>query len=223
MVGRSKSAVVTAALVVLAASPPAIAGSGNTLYLSQQGTSNTIQVDQSNASDSTVGGVAQPLPVSGDGLSPSSLTGSASQNGFNNNAEITMTGAGGTAGLSQDNSGRPGYGNAATLTLSAGALGLVGQLGDHNTAALTVSGANAFGGIVQDGSNNTGKLDVAGDGVTGKLIQVGSDNHAGFTFSGASGSQATYEVVGNSVTLTTPAAVTTIGNGASVTIVQSTP
>jgi hypothetical protein len=222
MAGHSKSVVVIGALVAFAASPPAIAGSGNTLYLSQQGTSNTIQVDQSNANDSTVGGVAQPLPVTGDDLTPSSLNGSASQNGFNNSAEITMTGAGGTAGLSQDNSAQPGYGNTATLALSAGALGLVGQLGDHNSAALTVSGVDAFGGIVQNGSNNTGKLDVRGDGVTGKLIQTGSDNHAGFAFSGSSGSQATYEVVGSGVTLTTPATVTTIGNGASVTIVQST-
>ncbi len=224
MTRRMNATVATVALAMLAAPAAAVAGSDNVLYLSQDGSSNTIHVDQSNASGSTVGGLTLPSDLSVGNLTPSNLDGTntpARQSGFNNSADVTIagSGSGGEAGLLQDNSSSPIHGNTATLALGTGAFGLVAQLGDRNNANLNVSGSNAFGGIVQNGSDNTAGLTVSDSGVTGKLVQNGDNNTAGLVVSGTPGTTVTYQVNGSNAYFATNAQVIT--NGATVLITQT--
>lgn len=191
----------------------ALAGDGNTISLLQvsNGTvGNTLYIDQSAATGSTVAG-------SRNGLQPATQIGSA------NTASVTVEGTGGTVALNQNNALLGlGLGNQAEGVIS-GLLGFgsIQQTGDGNVASLNVASPDALdpatGRIVQTGFLNTGTLTVNGSGAEGTLVQLGSRNSNALTVEGT-GTTASFTQVGNNAS--NPQGVTVVSNGGSVAITQ---
>jgi hypothetical protein len=172
--------------VLTLGSGAAQAGDGNTLYLVQESSpwstnGNTLQSDQSRATNSSIGWRLLP----------------ATQNGSGNDAEIALVGNGGQVGFWQDNRDRLsnplaynsasisltgdglvtlvqlGGGNVADLTLDNGGRGSITQSGLYNEAALVLHGG-ADGSITQLGDGNTTALDVTAVGSGGAhVLQTG--------------------------------------------------
>lgn len=185
------------------------AGDGNQIYILQQGPlgldgGNTLNVDQSAASGSTVAG----------DFDPAGRTTPALQSGIDNSGQIIISGEGGQVAFLQQ-----GISNTANVTLSS-ALGLafLQQDGIGNAATLNVDPLGVGGTIQQIGNRNLADLTV-GAGAQGSLIQKGDNNQFGFTVSGA-GASASYTAIGNNMA---PAGTgpMVISNGASVTITQT--
>lgn len=202
-----------AAAIFVATSSVGFAGDGNTISLLQvsNGTvGNTLYIDQSAASGSTVAG-------SRNGLLPATQIGSA------NSATVTVEGTGGSVSLNQNNAlAGLGIGNQADGVIS-GVLGFgsIQQLGDGNVASLEVTSPDALdpatGQIIQTGFLNEGQLTVNGSGAEGTLRQIGSRNTNALTVEGT-GTTASFTQVGNNNT--NPQGVTVISNGGSVAITQ---
>lgn len=187
----------------------AFAGDGNQIYILQQSPlglygGNTLNVDQSGATDSTVAGDF------GAGASAAP----AMQDGIGNSGQIDISGAGGQVAFLQS-----GIGNDASVSLSS-ALGMayLQQDGNANTASLTVDPLGLSGAIMQIGNSNKAALSV-GAGAKGTLVQKGDNNQFGFSVSGA-GTTASYTAIGNNLTPAGTGPVV-ISNGGSVTITQT--
>lgn len=195
------------------------AGDGNTINLLQISTGsvgNSLFIDQSDASNSSVSGDL-------NGLLP------ASQIGSGNTAAFEITGNGGSLALNQNNAlSGLGLGNNAEGLISGLGFGSVQQLGTVNTARLDVlapeNSRPARGTIVQTGSLNDASLNVAGNGASGTLLQFGSNNVNTLTVEGT-GTTVTFTQIGNgnsnaTIPGTTPEGITVLSNGGSVAITQ---
>ena len=188
----------------------AVAGSNNDAFIRQVSPSgsalgNTLSIDQSAATDSTVRGIGTELT----GKLPFYLLGAltandplvAQQRGESNSAELTLAGSGGELQLYQSvgagASWMP-YGaiadNKAVLAAASGALGGVLQIGSGNLATLKL-GDNATGLVSQFGSKLTSDLDV-GAGGHGTVVQVGSNSTTG-TVTVAPGTTLIYTQIGS--------------------------
>ncbi|WP_319531714.1 hypothetical protein [uncultured Cohaesibacter sp.] len=211
------------------------AGDRNILILEQKGSENTISVDQSNAFDSQVGGVAL---VPGDLLSETEFNilkfneqpNAAADNpilqlGENNIADITIEGVGGAVFLQQGTDSGD-VNNNATINLNGigDSLAAILQAGSDNQAALTVFGNSTEGRILQLGDGNTAGLQVGADGLPANggratLTQEGSNNNTSVQVIGLTDGEYSYTVQGNGTTTSVP--VTILTNGATVSVTQT--
>lgn len=198
------------AVLVLLAGGTAFSGSNNTIYVLQErspgGAGNTLEVDQSSASNSLVRGLNEGEP--------------AQQLGGGNTATLTIEGNGGVVELLQDTGSASGSGNIATIGTSSNALGIVSQIGTANLATLEVSGTLASGSIFQNGIGNNAGLVVAGTEANGSITQNGNNNVTNLAVTGA-GTSVDYTVNGNNLTNVPGGGVQVYTNGATVTITQT--
>lgn len=213
------------AAVCIGSSGAVIAQDGNSIIVQQTGESNSLRVDQSAAQNSLVAGVP-PSNNFGLQLDPASDEGSffvfgdvGTDNVDSNTLSIVDSG---TAAI-QD-----GTNNSADITLS-GAATFAGlrQVGDRNNASITVGGGsssssdNSGGIIVQQGDDNIGSVRVDGTNAFGELIQIGDTNDTAFTVTSPN-SNVSFTVIGNNINSQQqqlPASVATTSGG-QVTIVQ---
>lgn len=191
---------------------PALAGNDNTLFILQDsasgGIGNTLFVDQSQADGSTVAGDRF-------GTTP------ATQQGFGNTANVTLTDELASVVLFQNNPATSGsVTDVNRATLSGGALStiILYQDGIGNIGAIDVNGQGSTGSLSQIGNNNNGSVSVLGSNATGELFQQGNNNDLGVEVRGA-GTSVTYTLIGNNVTPATQPVV--VSNGGTVTITQT--
>nr|WP_319485157.1 hypothetical protein [uncultured Cohaesibacter sp.] len=218
----------------------ALAGDENTLILLQEGTGNTISIDQQTAIGSQIGGVnfveksafensefevldlSNPLNFNEASNHP------ILQLGDNNSANITIEGQDDVVYLQQNSQGQA-PGNNADIYVNSGAgapsFAAVVQTGAGNNAEVSIDGSLSNGTILQNGSDNNGSITVDGNNVTAALTQVGSNNDSQLvaqgnatSATGVDGANVTYTLYANGVTTTQPVTVST--NGASVSITQ---
>jgi hypothetical protein len=159
----------------------ALAGDSNQVSILQNGSSNSLFTDQSQASGSLLGLGQNPF----SGAAGTGLT----QSGFGNSASITVSGAQPGGGLADTignaflQQGSSTGGNSATLNIiGTGSVGSVTQNGNSNSASLTASDG-ARGGIQQDGNGNIAGLSVSGPGVQVLYRQQGDGLTTGGTWS----------------------------------------
>lgn len=185
---------------------------------------NTLSIDQSAATNARLVGpganlvgsvAAQTLAVlSGQaGSDPSAL-----QKGESNTATAVMSGSGGELQLFQatPSLNNVGGGNQAEMVAANAALGGVIQIGEFNTAALTLDDGRGL--VSQTGNQNWASLTVNGSTSQASLSQVGDFNN-GAMIVGSGGSATLLQIgdgnrsgnveVGNGATLI----YTQIGNG----------
>ena len=221
------SAALTALAAAGAAPAPALADD-NRIYLLQvapdAGRSNTIFVDQSRATGSLVHGLSEAL-VPPD----AAVTGTPGvQYGGDNSLEIDVRGQGNEVQLAQqglpvDGTLFPGFGNtAAIFAPGTDQLAILGQLGDGNSAEITLRrDIGSTGELYQFGDRNTATLTVRGDGTRGVLIQEGTNLDSALTVR-ARGADVQYRLNGSNVSAPGGVVVVTnIGQGAPITITQS--
>lgn len=202
----------------------AYAGSGNSVLVEQIATSaggnNTLFIDQSGASNSTLGGLPEDreLELGLTGLDQNTLNtlsagiGQASSLALSDNL-LTISGGGSQAT-------QLGAGNTASITLIGdGVQAALEQFGNDNSATILVDNAD-LGVIVQDGSRNRGSLTVSDLGASGELIQIGDDNVTDLSVTGTQNANVSYTIQGNGVSTSIPASVVSNVNG-QITIVQS--
>lgn len=148
-----------AALVVATAAT----ADDNTIYLLQsspdQGvlSGNLIEIDQSNSLFSQLGSEDAPLM----------------QEGLQNQAKITVEGAGAQVTLSQRNTQTDG--NMAEIMTYNGADANLLQEGSLNDATIVLDGQSLTGSLSQEGDNNTGTLLAVGNNASASLRQIGSN------------------------------------------------
>lgn len=214
----------------------------NTITIEQTGIGNTLSVDQSEASNSTVGGLTitegDPATYTDSGdpgitatVNPLVVTTNevARQDGVGNSADITISHDGGRAYLDQDTGSGAGLsggaiGNIATIGLSAdAATAVLGQAGLGNEAHINVTGdLGSSGTILQKGNDNNASLLVEGSRNAGFISQNGDNNDTGLVRVGGVDTSVTYIQQGSNLAPVTPGSgVSVISNAASVTITQS--
>jgi hypothetical protein len=230
---------------------PALAQStgGNTLTILQEGAGNGLSIDQSAANDARVNGLNVDQrtdrfdvlvgtrnvygtneegeivvigqediikPFAMQRLSASNdLNAPALQLGDGNTATVTMSGDGGTVGLSQDSTSFLAQrGNSAEINALQGSSAFLGQEGGGNEALLTVDALGASGTILQRGFRNEAELTVTGLGATGLISQIGIGNQTALTVN-SPGSDVSYVVEGIGLRSIDPSGlqVTTNANG----------
>lgn len=220
-----------AAVAVFSLTVPVLAyAQSNLLVIEQTGASNTLSVDQSNASDSAVGGLRVLEADPRVGTLDLDAIGVARQDGDGNVATVVLGGDGANAGLSQS-----GSGNIANITGGGSSQSGVSQVGSGNRATVNVTGnLGSRGMIEQVGNGNTGRVDVAG-GSRGTLVQEGDDNDRSLSVDG--GADITFTQIGSGLTDATsnaaiasavaagatglPTGVQVISNATSVQITQT--
>lgn len=237
----------TLAIASLAAILPAAQAmaDSNILSILQEGGGNTLTVDQSQASDSKVGGLSisntlDSLSLTGQldagalGTSNGTMITSGSrqmdvlratskaelpavQDGSNNSATVTLSGSNGFVGLLQQ-SPLNGTGNRATVNVSGNGQALVGQLGGNNEAKAILGAGASQAAILQKGNGNFADLSVTGSNASGQINQIGNGLNNSLSVTGANTSAA---LIANGVSNGTSTPVTVQSNGASVTITQS--
>lgn len=126
----------------------------------------------------------------------------ALQQGNGHTASITIAGNGAQVGLLQSNA-PTGSGHTATITALGAATALVGQLGDSNSAILSVD--RGSGSILQEGLGNEASLSV-GNGSSGLVSQIGNANTTSLDVP-AGGANVSYLVYGNGLNGSVPASV----------------
>jgi len=222
-------------LAVLLPAGLAVAGGNNEAFIRQVSPSgsalgNTLRIDQSLATDSTVRGIGGeligkvPLYLLGTLTANDPLV--AQQRGERNDAELTITGAGGELQLYQSvgaGASWTPYGadarNTAVLAAASGALGGVIQIGSDNFAALKL-GDDATGLISQFGSDLSSTLDV-GSGGRGTVVQVGSNSTTG-TVTVAPNTSLLYTQIGNGLVPPPGAAASVFSTSLGTVIIQQT-
>lgn len=184
----------------------------NRLFILQDNASanplgNTLFVDQSLATNSTISGLAVT-----PGTEISDLAGiaqPATQRGGENFADIRITNSGGQVALNQTNLGLSGS-NTGEISLSAlQAVGILAQTGFGNAATLSVLGDRSIASIEQVGNQNIGTVDVTGSDAAGRLVQIGNGNQSGLTVSGI-GAFVTLTQNGNNI-VSSPTVITNAG------------
>lgn len=218
---KSISPLVLASILLSGA---AYAGSGNSVLVEQIATSdggkNTLFIDQSSASNSTVGGVPEGRMVELDltGLGETELNTLSTSIGQASSVALSDNFLTISAGGSQAT--QMGAGNTASITLIGnGGQAALEQFGNNNSATILVENAD-IGVIVQDGSRNRGTLTVSDLGASGELIQIGDDNETVLSVTGTQNARVSFTVQGNGVSTSIPASVVSNVNG-QITIVQS--
>ncbi|WP_152048370.1 hypothetical protein [Aureimonas psammosilenae] len=147
----------------------------NLLVIQQTGSNNTLSVDQSNASNSAIGGLELVVPDTTSGILAIDADDIARQAGDGNVASVIVNGGGANVGLQQNNA-NGGAGNVANIRANGLSQSAIGQFGAGNRGTVTVTGdLGGRGTLLQNGDGNTGSVDVAGEG-SGTLIQNGSNN-----------------------------------------------
>lgn len=214
----------------------------NTLTIEQSGDGNSLFVDQSQASNSRVGGLnidSLGDPPNLDAGAPISLTDTAIQSGGNNRARITIQNDGGGVFLDQRNNGA-GI-NEANVTSTNGGVGVVAQNGTGNFAELQVDGnlpsdlslpftrpllggtaetGQINGAVIQNGDNNNASL-ATGLQTNGAILQNGSGSNASLDLTLSNpGSSVVYSQNGNNLQSLTNAQVITNALG-TVTVTQT--
>ncbi|MCA0922088.1 hypothetical protein [Pseudooceanicola nanhaiensis] len=194
---------------------PLSAGDGNVLNFLQLSTGadgNALFIDQSEATGSLIAG--DPLNIT-----------PATQAGNGNTAEVEIRGNGGTLVLNQNNAltGLSIGNQAEAVIAGVSGFGSILQLGDLNSATLSVQSPDAFnpasGAIAQIGTANTGTLSVDGAGASGELRQIGNGNTNALSVEGT-GTTATYTQIGNGLS-NQNGGVSVVSNGGSVSITQT--
>lgn len=181
-----RSLVLSAFLIGSFAGGTVFAGDGNSvdlLQISTGQTGNTLSIDQSDASNSVLAGdrlSLTPARQVGDANTAALTIGDGDggrigfgQSGVANDAIVSILGDN-ALGLVQ----QTGLGNAANLSVTSldgtsPAEGVINQLGNRNTAALTVRGINTSGTLVQIGSGNSNALNVDGSDASVVFTQIG--------------------------------------------------
>ena len=224
-----------AALCALSASG-ANAGDRNVLILLQEGSTNSISVDQQGANDSQVGGVAYDSAnnafnrIDLSTNEADALANPVLQLGERNSADVTLTGEGGTVFLQQQGQApnTNGINNTADITINStvggGNLGAVLQAGNDNQATIAINGSQLEANVLQDGNGNVGAVQIGSSNVPlsnarATLTQNGNGNNTELQVLGTNNSEFNYTINGNNTTTSVPAVIIT--NGASVTITQS--
>ena len=216
----------SSAAVLLLAASPVLAGdlnNANVLQLSPAGSidGNTLRIDQRLGTGTTIQGIDGKLlsifPLTAGGkfaahvvanaitdlsLQTTNDSASAKQIGEANDAEITVSGTGGTIELFQSAgpftpfaAGAASGANTATITADGNALGGIIQVGELNQATLSLTDAKGL--ITQLGNNLSSDLSV-GAGGSGTVVQVGSNSTTG-TVNVIGGTNLTYVQVGNNL------------------------
>lgn len=206
---RNALQMVAASILICAGSQLSALADSNVLEIVQKGSDNSLNVDQSAASNSSVNGLALDRSwdtvetISFERLSAVQNSGSpAIQQGSGNSASITIEGNGGQVGLLQSNP-ITGTGHTAYIKAFGGGSALVGQLGNGNIANLTVDGGNSA--ILQEGYSNQATLSV-GSGSAGLIGQIGNSNVTSLEVP-AGGANVSYLVYGNGLIGSVPATV----------------
>ncbi len=229
-------AVSTAALVTIAG--PGVAGSGNNAFVIQEtplgaAEGNSLRIDQSAASDSTVAGVARtpidpddatntitlsPTPEDSEFLDHSGTLinfdpdEAAMQSGNGNSASI-VTLSNSTVGLFQS-----GNNNSGAINAGAGQV-LLYQYGNGNEGTLSTQNSAALASLLQDGDGNTGAVTVSGAGTEGLLAQIGNNNSTSLEVD-TSGASVSFTVNGSNTSASLPASVVSTAGGGNITIIQ---
>lgn len=233
---RNFLAVSSAALVVIAES--AVAGSGNNAFVIQEtplgaAEGNSLRIDQSAASASTVAGVARtsidpdeamntitlsPTPEDTEFLDQTGTLISfdaakaATQSGVGNSASI-VTGNDTSVGLFQSGSDNSGAINAGSGQV------LLYQEGTGNDGTLSTQNGAALASLFQEGDGNTGAVTVSGAATEGLLAQIGNNNSTSLEVD-TSGASVSYTVNGNNTNASLPASVVSTVGGGNITIIQ---
>jgi hypothetical protein len=226
------------AILLVALCGTAYAGDNNQITITQDGFANSLTVDQSQASNSIVGGVSLLNgPLTGDSPAQLRLNDTAEQKGTGNTAKLTITNLTddenhlfdhGRIGILQDNSTSLAGPNVALVTVNGNGTGLVSQNGGGNTANMLITGLGSTGSIYQNGDgNNIGTqtltehgLKVEGKNASGSITQNGDGNNTNLAVFG-NGTSVDYTLNGDNITNVPAGGVQVISNGATVTITQT--
>ena len=223
--GFIRAAIALAAVSAVTTGASAQQGS-NRLFIEQDGSNNSLVIDQSNATGSNVGGLSV-VPDARNTLRLEALIGApalatttaATQTGDGNTIDVTVEGSLGQVFFSQNSTATGGaVTNDATVSLTGDqATAALFQYGASNTATLNVTGLNATGAIAQIGNGNEGELLVSGQSAEALLLQNGNGNVAtGLEVSGT-GASFVLQQIGNGL----QASGTTVStNAQGVTIIQ---
>lgn len=231
-----RSAAALCAMLALSTAP-VFAGNNNVLILTQEGTANTISVDQRNANDSQVGGVAftEAPQLQNSELNvidlnvdeAGAISNPTLQLGSDNQATITLEGNDSTVFLQQGGD-LSDNGNRATINIDSGitggSLAAILQDGSNNVANTTINGSFSESNILQRGDDNQGRVDIgssdfAVNNVKASLTQVGNGNNTELQVTGINAGEYSYTVIGDNTSTSVPAVIVT--NGASVSITQT--
>ncbi|MGB3539436.1 MAG: hypothetical protein WBA42_14860 [Mesorhizobium sp.] len=212
------------AILLVALCGTAYAGENNQITIKQDGLANSLTVDQSQASNSVVGGA----DLNSDNVL--SLGSTAKQLGNGNTADLRITDdggiGGGQIGLFQSNSSQSGLANNAVVSVLGSGLGLVSQNGEGNVANISVKGTDTIGSVSQIGNlNNVGTLTepglkIEGENAKGSVTQNGNGNNTSLAVFG-NGTSVDYTLNGDNITNMPAGGVQVISNGATVTITQT--
>lgn len=233
------------AILLAALCGTAYAGDNNQITIKQDGFANSLTVDQSQASNSIVGGVSLLNgPLTGDASAKLRLNDTAEQKGTGNTATLKIENFTddendllfdrGQIGILQDNSTPSAGPNVAFATVNGNGTGLVSQNGGGNTASMLITGLGSTGSIYQQGNGNKAGdqsavgLTVSGNNSSGTITQNGSNLVSGLGVTG-NGTTVFYTLNGNNVsalpstdaTGNSAGGVQVISNGATVTITQT--
>lgn len=195
---------------------------GNRLSILQEGSGNTLTVDQAGATGSQVGGLllGSDRTVTGQlVLDDMAQTRSVERNG-RRVLEPVIVGATALSAAPDLGNGsqarQTGIGNTANVTLRDGG-GFVGLLQDNLSGGAANNASIALRGdgtalVGQEGGGNQANLSVSGTGALGSILQRGSTNDATLTVNGDNASGSISQIgSGNNSTL-----AVTSANGASV-------
>lgn len=238
-----KTFITLTTVACVAAGGMALAESGNNAAVLQETTEgaavgNSLSIDQSGATGSTVAGVTRngtdPIDNANtisledeegdqpdateflsleDPLITFNREGSATQSGSGNTADIEVTGIGTEVGLFQD-----GIDNEGTITAGSGQI-LLYQEGDGNTGTLTTEDGAARASLLQDGNGNTASVEVSGLDTQGLLAQIGDGNETELNVA-TQGATVSFTVDGNNTSASLPASVVSNAGGGQITIIQ---
>ncbi|WP_412504386.1 hypothetical protein [Roseovarius sp. SYSU LYC5161] len=231
------SASLTAALS-LGAGGAAVAGSGNNAFVIQEtppnvSDGNSLSIDQSGASNSSVAGVSRNSVDPNDATNIISLApapdetqflsiedplisfdpnGAATQSGIGNSASI-VAGSDTQVGMFQS-----GDYNDGSIDAGSGQV-LLYQEGNNNSGTLSTAGGASRASLLQEGNNNVGTVAVVGTDAEGLLTQVGDGNNTSLDVTTA-GASVSFTVEGNNTSTSLPASVVSTSGGGQVTIIQ---
>lgn len=223
-----RAMIILASMLSAALFAAAATAQSNRLELIQEGSGNVVNIDQSNAVNSSISLLTAPAlaplttPAIGrPGQLPSGSPGTLpilSQNGNGNSIDILIEGMGGMARFSQNSPAQAlSLANDGLISIQGDGTALLYQDGGGNHASVAVSGPGARGSITQVGSRNLGSLTVSGASAEGLLIQRGDGNIATGVEVGGAGARVLLMQVGDNLV---SEGLVANSNAEAVTIVQ---
>ena len=216
----------------------AVAGSGNNAFVIQEtppnvSDGNSLSIDQSGASNSSVAGVSRTDTPADDGANTISLLPdqndtqspgiSAPYMSFDSGEAATQSGIGNSASIvagsdTQVGLFQSGEYNDGTIDAGSGQV-LLYQEGNNNSGTLTTASGASAASLLQEGNYNVGTVTVDGSNAEGLLTQVGDRNTTNLDVTTA-GASVSYTVEGNNTSTSLPASVVSTSGGGQVTIIQ---